>query len=71
MKVVGFDPFISVDSAWSLSSQVHRAANQDEVLAQADYLTVHIPLNDQTRGSIQGISWQNEARRTPAQLQPW
>lgn len=53
MKVVGFDPFISVDSAWSLSSQVHRAANQDEVLAQADYLTVHIPLNDQTRGSIQ------------------
>lgn len=54
MKVVGFDPFISVDSAWSLSSQVHRAANQDEVLAQADYLTVHIPLNDQTRGSIQG-----------------
>lgn len=52
MKVIGFDPFISVDSAWSLSSQVHRAANQDEVLAQADYLTVHVPLNDQTRGSI-------------------
>lgn len=53
MKVIGFDPFISVDSAWSLSSQVQRAANQDEVLAQADYLTVHIPLNDQTRGFIQ------------------
>ena len=52
MKVIGFDPFISVDSAWSLSSQVHRAANQDEVLAQADYLTVHVPLNDQTRGFI-------------------
>lgn len=53
MKVIGFDPFISVDSAWSLSSQVQRAANQDEVLAQADYLTVHVPLNDQTRGFIQ------------------
>ncbi len=52
MKVVGYDPFISVESAWSLSAQVNRAANQDEVLAQADYLTIHVPLNDQTRECI-------------------
>ena len=52
MKVIGYDPFISVENAWTLSSTVGRAANEDEVLAQADYVTYHIPLNDQTRGSI-------------------
>ena len=52
MKVVGYDPFISVESAWSLSTSVHRAGSTDEVIAQADYVTFHIPLNDQTRGSI-------------------
>ena len=52
MKVVGYDPFISVENAWSLSSGVGRAASEDEVLAQADYVTYHIPLNDKTRGSI-------------------
>lgn len=52
MRVVGYDPFISVESAWSLSSGVHRAASAEEVLAQADYVTFHIPLTDKTRGSI-------------------
>ncbi len=52
MNVIGFDPFISVESAWSLSTTIHRAASADEVLAQADYITFHVPLNDNTRGSI-------------------
>lgn len=52
MRVVGYDPFISVDRAWSLSSAVGHAASEDEVLSQADYVTFHIPLNDKTRGSI-------------------
>ena len=52
MNVMGYDPFISVESAWSLSTSVHRAGSVDEVIAQGDYLTFHIPLNDQTRGSI-------------------
>ena len=52
MNVVGYDPFISVESAWSLSTSVHRAASADDVLAQADYVTFHIPLNDKTRGTI-------------------
>ena len=54
MNVVGFDPFISVESAWSLSTSIHRAASADEVIAQADYITFHIPLNDKTRGTING-----------------
>ncbi|MBQ6514776.1 MAG: 3-phosphoglycerate dehydrogenase [Clostridia bacterium] len=52
MNVVGFDPFISVESAWSLSTTIHRAASEDEVIAQADFLTIHMPLNDKTRGSF-------------------
>ncbi len=52
MNVVGFDPFISVESAWSLSTSIHRAASADEVLAQADYVTFHVPLNDKTRGTL-------------------
>ena len=52
MNVIGFDPFISVESAWSLSTTIHRAASEDEVIAQADYLTIHMPLNDKTRGSF-------------------
>lgn len=52
MNVVGYDPFISVESAWSLSTTIHRAASADEVLACADYVTFHVPLNDKTRGTI-------------------
>ncbi len=52
MNVVGYDPFISVESAWSLSTTIHRASSADEVLAQADYITFHVPLNDKTKGSI-------------------
>lgn len=52
MNVIGYDPFISVESAWSLSTTIHRAASADEVIAQADFITFHIPLNDKTRGTI-------------------
>ncbi|MDD6051431.1 MAG: 3-phosphoglycerate dehydrogenase family protein [Clostridiales bacterium] len=49
MRVVGYDPFISVESAWALSSKVIHAKSDAEVLAQADYVTIHVPLNDKTR----------------------
>ena len=52
MRVVGCDPYISVDSAWMLSSRVVHAKNDAEVYAQADYVTVHVPLSDKTRGMI-------------------
>ena len=52
MNVIGYDPGITVEGAWNLSTTIHRAATEDEVLAQADYITFHIPLNDKTRGSI-------------------
>ena len=52
MNVIGYDPFISVESAWSLSTTIHRAASADDVISQADYITFHVPLNDKTRGTI-------------------
>ena len=52
MRVVGCDPYISVDSAWMLSRKVIHAANDAEVFAQADYVTIHVPLNDKTRHMV-------------------
>ena len=50
MEVYGYDPFLSVDSAWSLSSKVKRAGTREELVAACDYITIHVPLNDSTRG---------------------
>ena len=50
MEVYGYDPFLSVDSAWSLSSKVKRAGTKEELVAACDYITIHVPLNDSTRG---------------------
>ncbi len=52
MNVVGYDPFISVEAAWGLSHTVQRAVGLDSLLAQADYISIHAPLNDNTRGII-------------------
>lgn len=52
MQVIGFDPFISVDAAWSLSRAVVKAESMDSLLAKADYLTLHVPQTDITKGFI-------------------
>ena len=52
MKVVGFDPDITVDAAWRLPSSVRRAHGIDELLKQCDFVTLHVPLVDATRGLI-------------------
>lgn len=50
MDVIGYDPFISVESAWGLSSNIARAEGLESVLSKADYLSIHVPLTDKTRG---------------------
>ena len=50
MKVSGYDPFISIEAAWGLSRTVRKATSLDALLAESDYVTVHVPLNDKTRG---------------------
>ncbi|OAA88596.1 phosphoglycerate dehydrogenase [Clostridium ljungdahlii] len=52
MEVIGYDPYISVDSAWNLSRKVEKETNFDNLLAEADYITIHVPLNNNTKGMI-------------------
>ena len=56
MKVMGYDPQITVQRAWQLSSSVEQALSLDDLFARSDAITVHVPLNDQTRKLV------NEAR---------
>ncbi len=49
MKVIGFDPGITVEGAWQLSSEVQKAAGFDEMVEKVDFLTFHVPLIDATR----------------------
>ena len=49
MEVMGYDPFISVESAWGLSSNVTRALNLEALVSRCDYITIHVPLIEKTR----------------------
>lgn len=52
MNVIGFDPGMTVESAWKISSNVKKAASIDEMLAQVDFLTFHVPLIDVTKNML-------------------
>ncbi|MGI6536755.1 MAG: phosphoglycerate dehydrogenase [Caldicoprobacterales bacterium] len=52
MEVFGYDPYLSVSGAWSLSRAVHRAESLDALLAESDYITLHIPLMQDTKNFI-------------------
>ncbi len=52
MDVYGYDPYISIDAAWSLSRSIHHIQDLDQIYQTCDYITIHVPLNDSTRGMI-------------------
>ena len=52
MEVIGYDPFLSLESAWHLSPNVVHEESMEELVAKADYITLHIPLNDKTRNTF-------------------
>lgn len=52
MDVVGYDPALSVEAAWRLSSQVRKADNLSALFARCDYITLHLPVLDATRGLV-------------------
>jgi D-3-phosphoglycerate dehydrogenase len=52
MDVLGYDPHITVESAWSLPSQVRRASSVDEILKVSHFISLHVPLTDKTRDLI-------------------
>jgi D-3-phosphoglycerate dehydrogenase len=52
MKIIGFDPHISIDAAWRLPKDVEKADSLDYVLANSDYITLHVPLVEATKNLI-------------------
>ena len=52
MEVYGYDPYLSVDAAWNLSRDVKHVLNVDEIYENCDFITIHVPLLDSTRGMI-------------------
>jgi D-3-phosphoglycerate dehydrogenase len=52
MDVIGYDPYISVDAAWNLSREVIRADTLESLLSKSDYITLHLPLSDTTKGLL-------------------
>lgn len=52
MEVYGYDPYVSVNAAWNLSRDVKHVLNVEDIYAQCDYITIHVPLMDSTKGMI-------------------
>ncbi|MDO4806718.1 MAG: 3-phosphoglycerate dehydrogenase family protein [Coriobacteriales bacterium] len=52
MHVLGYDPYLSVEYAWSLDRHVHAVRNIGDIYTQADFITIHVPANDKTRHMI-------------------
>ena len=52
MEVYGYDPYLSVDAAWSLSRTVKHVLNVDDIYSNCDFITIHVPLMDSTKGMI-------------------
>lgn len=56
MRVIGFDPHMTVEGAWALSSEVIKAGSLNELYAGSDFISFHVPLNDATRGIFNSAS---------------
>lgn len=52
MEVYGYDPYMSVDSAWNLSRHIHHVKNLETIYRECDYITLHVPAMDDTKGMI-------------------
>lgn len=56
MEVYGYDPYLSVDAAWSITRSIHHAASLSDIYANCDYITIHVPLTPETRGTFNAES---------------
>lgn len=52
MNVLGYDPYVSIETAWNISSHVKRVADIKEIFEKSDYITIHVPLTDDTRATF-------------------
>ena len=58
MDVYGYDPYLSIDAAWNLSRTIHHSRTLDEIYAECDYITIHVPLLDSTRKMIDAAAFE-------------
>jgi len=58
MRVIGYDPTISVNRAWELSAEAQQAYSLDSLLAESDFISFHVPLTDDTKGMINAARFQ-------------
>lgn len=59
MNVIGYDPFVSIETAWSISSHVKRVSDLKEIFEQADFITVHVPLTPDTKDLFDASAFSN------------
>ena len=52
MNVIGYDPAITVEAAWKLPNKVERKESIEDVFKESDYISLHVPANDKTKGLI-------------------
>ncbi len=52
MEVYGYDPYLSLNAAWNISREVKPVKNVDDIYANCDYITIHVPLMDSTKGMV-------------------
>ena len=52
MKIIGYDPYISVDAAWMLPKEVEKAENLEFLLSNSDYISLHVPLSNLTKNLV-------------------
>lgn len=57
MEVYGYDPYISVEAAWGLSQNIHRASDIKTILEKCDYITLHVPFNTETNRMLNAESF--------------
>ncbi len=57
MEVYGYDPFVSVDAAWKLSRSVKHIANVEDIYKECDYITIHVPALDSTKGMLNAAAF--------------
>ncbi len=58
MEVYGYDPYLSVNSAWNLSQKVHHASMTEEIYDKCDFITIHVPAVDSTKGMLNREAFQ-------------
>ncbi|VTS36440.1 D-isomer specific 2-hydroxyacid dehydrogenase [Streptococcus pseudoporcinus] len=64
MNVLGYDPYVSIETAWSISSHVQRVKDLKEIFAKSDYITIHVPLTQETQATFNAESFALMAKGT-------